>query len=84
MYLKRKAQLKYADFFNPRRAGGLDFPWRAGGGAFLRPPSNSAPELRSDMQQAAFESSSKISKKVLRSFLRSGQRSGHQRSSKSK
>ena len=27
-----------------------------GGGAFLRSPSNSAPELRSDMQQAAFES----------------------------
>ena len=54
---------------NPRRAGGLDFPWSAGGGAFLRPPpSNSAPELRSDMRQAAFESSSKISKKVLRSF----------------
>ena len=68
---------------NPRRAGGLDFPWSAGGGAFLRPPpSNSAPELRSDMQQAAFESSSEIIKKVLRSFLRSGQRSGHQRSSK--
>ena len=58
--------------------------WWGGGGAFLRPPSNSAPELRSDMRQAAFETSSKISKKVLRSFLRSGQRSGHQRSSKSK
>ena len=55
-----------------------------GGGRFYAPPSNSAPELRSDMRQVAFESSSKISKKILRSFLRSGQRSGHQRSSKSK
>ena len=55
-----------------------------GGGVFTPPPSNSAPELRSDMRQAAFESSSKISKKVHRSFLSSGQRSGHQRSSKSK
>ena len=31
---------------NPRRAGGLCFPCRAGGGA--RPLSNSAPGLRSD------------------------------------
>ena len=68
---------------NPCRAGGLDFPWSAGG-AFLRPPSNSAPELRSDIRQAAFESLSKISKKVLQSFLRSGQWSGHQRSLNSK
>ena len=56
-----------------------------GGGRFYaQPPSNSAPEVRSDIRQAAFESSSKITKKVLRSFLRSGQRSGQQRSSKVK
>ena len=39
------------------------------GGVFTPPtPSNSAPELRSDMRQAAFESSSKITKKVLGHF----------------
>ena len=64
---------QYHTLINPRRAGGLDFPWSAGE-AILRLQSNSAPELRSDMRQAAFESSSKVTKKLLRSFLRSGQR----------
>ena len=72
-----EVNIQNTELFNPHRAGGLDFPWSAGGGAFLRPPSNSASELRSDMRQAAFESSSKITKKVLKSCLRPGQRSGH-------
>ena len=39
------------------------------GGAFLRLPSNSVPELRSEKPRAAFESSSKTIKKVLQSIL---------------
>ena len=35
-------------------------------GALLRPESNPAPELRSGMQQMAFESSSKIIKQIFR------------------
>ena len=70
---------------SPRGAGGVDFPWSAGvGGGFFTPPVYSAPEIRRDMQQAAFESSCKNIKQVLRSFFTSGQRSGHQRSSKVK
>ena len=81
-----KVNLFAIKYFNPRRADGLDFPWSAGGGGDFTPPppSNSAPGLRSDMQQAAFESSSQIIKEVFQSFLRSGKRSGHQRSSKLK
>ena len=50
-----------------------------GGRIFTTPPSNSVPRLRSDVRQAAFESSTKITETVLSSFLWSGQRSGQQR-----
>ena len=64
-----EVNIQNTELFNPRRAGGLDFPWsagRRGGGVFTPPsPSNSTPELRRDMRQAAFESSSKITQKVF-------------------
>ena len=74
----------YGNVGNECRNNRVKFGGAARRRFYAPPPSNSTPELRSDMQQVAFESSSKISKKILRSFLRSGQRLGHQRSSKSK
>ena len=49
-----------------------------GGGGFLQPPSNSAPVLRSETRQAAFEGSSKSITNVLSQFLGQVTR-GHQR-----
>jgi hypothetical protein len=55
--------------FNPRRAGALFVTQRAGGTVLRPPSSNSAPELRRDKRQAAFERSQQDHWKVLRSFF---------------
>ena len=80
---KHNIVTRWDKVINPRRAGVLCFPCRAGGGGVFTPPSYSAPGNIATRCKRQSKQRKKITDR-LQSIFRSAQMSGHQRSSKVK